>query len=114
MKRILDKIDRPVKLMSDNLREVRDGLEGKLLRVYRRLLVIFLVSKRTEILRWLSPEPYIQHHTQAKKDVIPVLESGFLQTLFSRGGRELASPQFYGFTAFLVLERASMCKYLSR
>lgn len=70
MKRILDEIDRPVKRMSDDLREVRDGLECKSLRVYPRLLVISLVSKRTEILRWLSPEPYIQHHTQAKKDVI--------------------------------------------
>jgi hypothetical protein len=27
-------------------------------------------SKRTEILRWISPEPYIQHHEQAKKEVL--------------------------------------------
>jgi hypothetical protein len=28
-------------------------------------------AKRTEILRWLSPEPYLQHHEQTKIDVLP-------------------------------------------
>ena len=32
--------------------------------------LLFLASKRTEILRWISPEPYIQHHEQTKKDVL--------------------------------------------
>jgi hypothetical protein len=31
---------------------------------------LFTASKRTEILRWISPEPYIQHHEQTKKDVL--------------------------------------------
>jgi hypothetical protein len=30
-----------------------------------------VVSKRTEILSRLSPEPYIQHHEQTKMDVLP-------------------------------------------
>jgi hypothetical protein len=28
------------------------------------------VSKRKEILQWLSPEPYLQHHKQMKQDVL--------------------------------------------
>ena len=29
-----------------------------------------LASKRTEVLRWISPEPYIKHHEETKKDVL--------------------------------------------
>ena len=38
------------------------------------LQLIFKVSKRNEILRWISPEPYLQYHEQTKKDVL--LDSG--------------------------------------
>ncbi|KAI9787978.1 MAG: hypothetical protein M1816_007282, partial [Peltula sp. TS41687] len=41
--------------MSGDLKSIQDNLE---------------VSKHTEILRWLSPEPYIQHHEQIKIDVL--------------------------------------------
>jgi hypothetical protein len=34
------------------------------------MLILSLASKRMEILRWISPEPYIQHHEQTKKDVL--------------------------------------------
>jgi len=29
-----------------------------------------LVSKRTEILQWISSEPYLDHHNQMKDDVL--------------------------------------------
>ena len=32
--------------------------------------LLFLASKRADIVRWLSPEPYIQHHRQAKQGVL--------------------------------------------
>jgi hypothetical protein len=32
--------------------------------------LLVLVSRRNEILRWMSLEPYIQHHEQAKMDVL--------------------------------------------
>jgi hypothetical protein len=37
-----------------------------------REILVYLspVSKRTEILRWISPEPYIEHHEQTKEDVL--------------------------------------------
>ena len=31
---------------------------------------LILASKRAEIMQWLSPEPYIQHHKQAKQGVL--------------------------------------------
>ena len=31
---------------------------------------LFQASKRTEILRWISREPYIEHHEQTRKDVL--------------------------------------------
>lgn len=30
----------------------------------------FIASRRTKILCWVSPEPYTQHHQQARKDVL--------------------------------------------
>ena len=28
------------------------------------------MSKRNEILRWMSAEPYIEHHEQTKRDIL--------------------------------------------
>ncbi|KAI9661048.1 MAG: hypothetical protein M1821_009375 [Bathelium mastoideum] len=36
------------------------------------------VSKRTEILQWLSPEPYLQHHGQMKQNTLPGSGAWFL------------------------------------
>lgn len=41
--------------MNNDLKNIQDNLQA---------------SKRTEILRWLSPEPYIQHHEQIKQGVL--------------------------------------------
>ncbi|KAH6670150.1 hypothetical protein B0J14DRAFT_517196 [Halenospora varia] len=55
LKRLLECIDGPMERISADLESIKDGFES---------------SKRTEILRWISPEPYIQHHEQAKREVL--------------------------------------------
>lgn len=34
------------------------------------ILILILGGKRTEILRWLSSQPYLEYHNQNKKDVL--------------------------------------------
>jgi hypothetical protein len=70
MKRLLESIDAPMRRMNDTLKNVQDNLEGKSIACNKVFISWILVSKRVEILRWLSPEPYIQHHEQTKKDVL--------------------------------------------
>ena len=55
MRRLLADIERPLQRMDDKLKDVQDQLQ---------------TSKRAEILTWMSPEPYIQHHEQSKRDVL--------------------------------------------
>ncbi|KAF2740308.1 hypothetical protein EJ04DRAFT_548375 [Polyplosphaeria fusca] len=52
---ILTRIDRPLRRMDDSLNDIHDDLQA---------------SKRTKIIRWLSPEPYIQHHKQTMQGVL--------------------------------------------
>ncbi|KAH8649711.1 hypothetical protein BGZ60DRAFT_569767 [Tricladium varicosporioides] len=56
LKRLLADVDTPLRRMDDNLKNIQDDLQA---------------SKRSEILQWVSPEPYIQHHKQTKQDVLP-------------------------------------------
>jgi hypothetical protein len=52
----------------------------------------FIVSKRTEILRWISPEPYMQHHEQTKRDVLSGTGKWLLSDLvFDKWKRESVS-----------------------
>ena len=52
----------------------------------------FLASKRAEILRWTSPEPYNQHHEQIKKDVLPGTGKWLLSDpVFNKWKKESAS-----------------------
>ncbi|KIM92814.1 hypothetical protein OIDMADRAFT_107066 [Oidiodendron maius Zn] len=55
MKCLLEQMDSPIQRLSDELRNIKDGLD---------------TSKRTEILRWISSEPYLQHHEQTKMDLL--------------------------------------------
>ncbi|OCK86125.1 hypothetical protein K432DRAFT_341989, partial [Lepidopterella palustris CBS 459.81] len=55
LKRLLADIDAPVRRMNNDLKNIQDDLQA---------------SKRTEILLWVSPQPYIQHHEQTKQDVL--------------------------------------------
>ncbi|MCJ1332013.1 hypothetical protein MMC10_008705 [Thelotrema lepadinum] len=55
-KHLLVAIDAPLRRIADELKDVQDQLQ---------------TSKRTRILQWISPEPHIQYHEQAKKDILP-------------------------------------------
>lgn len=55
LKRLLACINAPLRRMNDDLKNIHDDLQA---------------SKRADIVRWLSPEPYIQHHRQAKQGVL--------------------------------------------
>ena len=51
-----------------------------------------LEIKRTEILRWISPEPYFQHHEQAKEGVLPGTGEWLLSDpIFKKWKRESVS-----------------------
>ncbi|CAI6331083.1 unnamed protein product [Periconia digitata] len=53
---LLARINQPLRRMDNNLRYMHDDLE---------------TMKRTRIVQWLSPEPYLQHHKQALQGVLP-------------------------------------------
>jgi hypothetical protein len=55
MTRLLEEIEGPLSRMSDDLKNVRDQYDE---------------SKREDILHWISPVPYPQHHYQMRKGVV--------------------------------------------
>ena len=63
LEKTLKVLQRPISRMETQLEDVRDNLR---------------TAKRQEILHWLSPIPYIQHHVQSKKDILPGTGSWFL------------------------------------
>lgn len=71
LKRLLKCIDGPVERMSAGLASLTDGFESELIIRFERCSSQVTVTKRTKILKWLSPEPYLQHHEQAKREVLP-------------------------------------------
>ncbi|OCL07799.1 hypothetical protein AOQ84DRAFT_389280 [Glonium stellatum] len=52
---LLTRIDAPLRRMDNDLNNIHDDLQA---------------CRRAEIVRWLSPEPYIQHHKQATRDIL--------------------------------------------
>ena len=52
---LLNDMQRPIDRMKEHLQKYEDGLEAK---------------TRIQILSWLSPIPYLQHHIQANSDVL--------------------------------------------
>ncbi len=55
LKGILQDLQRPINRMERDLKTLHDGLTA---------------SERGKILQWISPIPYLQHHNQAKRDVL--------------------------------------------
>lgn len=55
LEKALEDIQRPIVRMQRQLEDVNDNLKS---------------DERREILRWLSPIPYIQHHVQSSKDIL--------------------------------------------
>ena len=64
LKGILQDLQQPMNRMERDLQTLHDG---------------FTDDERSEVLRWISPIPYIQHHNQAKSDVLPGTGAWFLK-----------------------------------
>ncbi|CAO2655499.1 Nn.00g043020.m01.CDS01 [Neocucurbitaria sp. VM-36] len=72
-----DLLNTPLQSMSNDMKVIKDGLEA---------------SKRLEIMRWLSPEPYLQHHNQVSQDVLPGTGQWLLSdAIFAKWKRESTS-----------------------
>ena len=56
LKDLLTDMEEPIHRIEERLQGYEDGLQAK---------------TRIQILGWLSPIPYMQHHIQAKSDVLP-------------------------------------------
>ena len=52
---ILQDLQRPINRMEQDIQALHDGLT---------------IAGRGKMLQWISPIPYMQHHSQAKKDVL--------------------------------------------
>lgn len=63
LKKTLEDLQGPISRMETQLEDVRDNLK---------------TEQRQEILHWLSPIPYMQHHVQSKRDILPGTGSWFL------------------------------------
>ena len=61
---ILQDLQRPIKRMEQEIQALHDGLT---------------VAERGKMLQWISPIPYMQHHSQAKKDVLSGTGKWFLK-----------------------------------
>ncbi|KAH6665987.1 hypothetical protein B0J14DRAFT_678599 [Halenospora varia] len=53
-----------------DLKRLLECIDGLIERISADLESIKDASKRTEVLRWISPKPYIQHYKQAKREVL--------------------------------------------
>ncbi len=60
----LSKMQQPISRIEQQLRDIQDGLK---------------VTKRLDILQWLSPIPYKKHHEQTRKDILSGTGSWLLQ-----------------------------------
>ena len=56
LRALLVDVQKPIYQIEKRLQTYEDGLQAR---------------ARIEILNWLSPIPYMQHHVQAKSDVLP-------------------------------------------
>lgn len=63
LEKALEEVQRPINRMQRQLEDVHENLKS---------------AERQEILRWLSPIPYIQHHVQSKTDILEGTGSWFL------------------------------------
>ena len=63
LRKVLEDIQRPINRVEKHLEHVHDNLKS---------------DERQQILRWLSPIPYVQHHIQSKNDLMEGTGSWFL------------------------------------
>ena len=64
LKNILQDLQQPINRMERDLQTLHDGLT---------------IAERSKILQWISPIPYIQHHNQARRDVLAGTGTWFLK-----------------------------------
>ena len=64
LKGIMQDLQRPINRMERDLKTLHDGLT---------------TAERGKILQWISPIPYMQHHNQARRDVLAGTGSWFLK-----------------------------------
>ena len=65
LRRILQDLQRPINRMEQEVQALHDGLT---------------IAQRGKMLQWISPIPYMQHHSQAKKDVLAGTGKWFLKS----------------------------------
>ena len=63
---ILQDLQRPIDRMGKEIQALHDGLT---------------IAERGKMLQWISPIPYMQHHSQAKKDVLAGTGTWFLNDI---------------------------------
>ena len=63
LRKAFEKIQRPINRMERQVEAVYENLKG---------------AQRQEILHWLSPIPYIQHHVQSRTDILEGTGAWFL------------------------------------
>ena len=64
LKDILQDLQRPLNRIEQDFHTLHDGLT---------------IAERSRILQWISPIPYMQHHKQARKDVLAGTGAWFLK-----------------------------------
>ena len=63
---ILQDLQRPIERMGQEIQALHDGLT---------------IAERGKMLQWISPIPYMQHHSQAKRDVLAGTGAWFLKDI---------------------------------
>ncbi|KAF2463404.1 uncharacterized protein BDR25DRAFT_362944 [Lindgomyces ingoldianus] len=80
LKDLLARMDAPLRRVNHDLKNIDDYLQG------------WYSSKRTTVLQWLSPEPYMKYHNQAKQGVLPGTGQWLLSdSIFKKWKEESAS-----------------------
>lgn len=83
----------------DKLQELLRDIDGPIQRIDNRLQSFedhLKLNERTEILLWMSPEPYIAHHNQTIKDVLHGTGRWLMEDpLFRRWRRDSVSSIFW-------------------
>jgi len=70
LQRLLENIDMPLRRVNDDLKNITDNLESKKIVSNFWDLLTLLDSRRVKILQWLSLQPFNEHHTQVKENVL--------------------------------------------
>ena len=82
VKRTLDNLSQEEEKNFNDLKGILQDLQQPINRMERDLQTLhdgFTEAERVKILQWISPIPYIEHHNQAKRDVLAGTGAWFLK-----------------------------------